>query len=135
MFRRNGTPTITGGYELAKILVVEDDPSLRVVVRMVLEQAGHEMTEASHGRAALDQLERGIPDLMLVDEKMPILNGPELIEQLRENPVYASIPIVLLTGFSDTHPKVDAIVTKPFDKTHLLNVVERLLRAPGGALA
>lgn len=124
-----------GGFELAKILVVEDDPSLRVVIRMVLEQAGHEMSEAPHGRAALDQLNGDLPDLILVDSKMPILNGAELIEQLRANPAYASIPIVLLTGFSETNPHVDAIVAKPFDKTHLVNVVGRLLRAPGEARA
>ncbi|HVH64010.1 MAG TPA: response regulator [Candidatus Dormibacteraeota bacterium] len=113
--------------EIAKILVVEDDPSLRVVLRLVLEQAGHEMTEAPHGRAALDQLDRDVPDLMLVDSRMPILDGAGLIERVRANPAYESIPIVLLTGFSDAHPGADALVKKPFEKADLLKVVANLL--------
>lgn len=97
----------------------------------MLEQAGHVMTEAPNGRAAIEMLDGDVPDLMLVDSKMPVLNGGELIDFLRANQTYASIPIVLLTGFSDTHPKADAVVNKPFDRLQLLDVVGRLLdRAP-----
>lgn len=112
---------------MAKILVVEDDPSLRVVIRLVLEQAGHEMTEAPHGRAALDRLDGYVPDLMLVDSRMPILDGAGLIERVRADPAFASIPIVLLTGFSDVHAGADAVVAKPFEREQLLSVIERLL--------
>lgn len=114
--------------ELAKILVVEDDASLRVVIRLVLEQAGYDMTEAPNGQVALDMLNGDPPDLILVDSKMPILGGAQVIEHVRAEPAYASIPIVLLTGFSDTHAGADAVVAKPFERTQLLDVIERLVR-------
>lgn len=94
---------------------------------MVLEQAGHAMTEAPHGDAALNQLNDELPDLMLVDSKMPILDGAGLIARMRANPAHRSVPIILMTGFSDRHPLADAVVPKPFDKQQLLDEIDRLV--------
>ena len=115
---------------VAKILVVEDDSSLRTVIRLVLEQADYQVAEAPNGRAALDQLADESPDLILVDSKMPLLTGVELIERLRAQPQYAQTPVVLLTGLPGSVPAdaaANAIVAKPFEKEDLLNVIQGLL--------
>lgn len=119
---------------MARILVVEDDPSLRTVIRLVLEQAGHEIVEASNGRIALEQIEQGTPQLVVVDSRMPVLGGAELIERIRSEPECARLPVVLLTGLPGSVPEglgADAIVAKPFEKKGLLDVIDRLL-APAG---
>ncbi len=116
-----------------KLLVVEDDPSLRTVIRLVLEQAGYEVTEASNGRAALDLLDKGSPDLILVDAKMPVLGGAEFIGEIRREPAHAEIPVVLLTGLPGSVPgdlRPDAVIAKPFDKNDLLKVIGGLLQLP-----
>lgn len=114
-----------------KILVVEDDPSLRTVIRLVLEQADYEVDEASNGRVALDLLERELPDLILLDAKMPVLGGAELIGEIRGDPARAAIPVVFLTGLPGSVPedvRPDAVVAKPFDKDDLLEVIAGLLQ-------
>lgn len=114
-----------------KILVVEDDASLRTVIRLVLEQADYEVEEAANGRVALERLADGVPDLVLVDAKMPQVTGVELIQKMRSEPAHAAIPVVMLTGLPQSVPedvRPDAIVAKPFEKDQLLDVIGGLLR-------
>jgi len=107
---------------LSTILVVDDDAPTRVVLRTILERAGHRIVEAAHGAAALDIINPNlIPDLVLTDLAMPILSGKELIERLRSAPITASIPIVVVSGSADSARAlkasglVEAVVDKPFD--------------------
>lgn len=116
-----------------KILVVEDDASLRTVIRLVLEQADYEVDEASNGRAALELLDHKLPDLILLDARMPFLGGAELIGEIRREPARAAIPVVLLTGLPGSVPedaRPDAVIAKPFDKNDLLKVIGGLLQLP-----
>jgi CheY-like chemotaxis protein len=114
---------------------VEDDQSLRVVIRMVLEQARYEVLEARHGAAALELMESELPDLVVADLRMPLMNGVELIGRLRSNPKTASIPIVLLSGLLPD-PEVtglaSAVVAKPFEPADLLAAISESLNARGG---
>lgn len=116
--------------EAKRVLVVEDDLSLRVVIRMVLEQARYEVFEARHGMAALELMESEMPDVVIADLRMPLMNGVELIGRLRSNPVTASLPIVLLSGLLPD-PEVtrlaNAVVAKPFEPADLLAAVRRSL--------
>lgn len=115
-----------------RILVVEDDASLRTVIRLVLEQEGYEIAEAANGRIALEQIDEQEPDLVLVDAKMPVLTGEELIDRLRADPRHASIPAVLLTGLPSAvreQTPADAVIAKPFEKSQLLRVINDLLGA------
>lgn len=115
-----------------EILVVEDDPSLRAVIRLVLEQAGYEIAEAPNGAEALKRLAHKAPDLMLVDARMPLMSGEELIQRVRAEPAHSAIPVVLLTGFSElvqAKGQADAVIAKPFEKDQLLKVVDDLLRS------
>lgn len=100
---------------------------------MVLEQADYEVEEASNGRAALQLLDHELPDLILLDARMPLLGGAELIGEIRSQPTRAAIPVVLLTGLPASVPddvRPDAVVAKPFDKNDLLKVIGGLLQLP-----
>ncbi|HEV2967025.1 MAG TPA: response regulator [Candidatus Dormibacteraeota bacterium] len=120
---------------MKKVLIVEDDQSLRVVIRMVLEQAGYAVVEASHGAAALELMESEMPDLVLADVRMPHMSGVELIARLRSSSRTASVPIVLLSGLV-LDPEVarlaDAVVAKPFEPADLVAAISGSLDARGG---
>jgi CheY-like chemotaxis protein len=113
-----------------QILIVEDDADLRFVIRMVLERAGYEVAEAGHGFAALGAIENRLPDLVIADMTMPLMNGSELIDRIRSNRSTVSIPIVLLSGRdvdSADSQLVSAVVSKPFEPADLLASIERIL--------
>jgi CheY-like chemotaxis protein len=116
----------------ATILVAEDDASLRVVIRMVLEREGYLVVDARNGSEAITAMEgRRLPDLVLADMRMPIMGGVELIQRIRANPRTASIPVVLLSGFSKTgESEADAVIVKPFDPGRLVDVIRGLLERP-----
>lgn len=119
---------------MTRILIVEDDPNLRVVIRMVLERAGYAVAEAKNGLDALQSIEREMPELVIADMTMPLMNGIELVERIRSNPETASIPIVLLSGREVDRPAaelVNAVVTKPFEPADLLARINRALRGNG----
>jgi CheY-like chemotaxis protein len=120
--------------EAKTVLIVEDDPSLRTVIRMVLEQAHYEVLEARHGLAALELMESDMPDLVVADLRMPLMNGVELIGRMRSSPNTASVPIVLLSGLlpdPEVTKLADAVVAKPFEPANLLAAIKGSL-APGG---
>jgi two-component system, chemotaxis family, chemotaxis protein CheY len=118
----------------ATVLVVEDDHSLRVVIRMVLEQAGYDVLEARHGGAALELMDGGRPDLVVADLRMPVMDGAELMGRLRSKPATASIPIVLLTGLvpdPTVSSLADAVVIKPFEPADLVAAIRGSLAVTG----
>jgi len=122
--------------EVKRVLIVEDDQSLRVVIRMVLEQARYEVIEARHGAAALELMESEMPDLVLADLRMPLMGGVELIGRLRSSPRTASVPIVLLSGLlpdPEVTKLANAVVAKPFEPADLLAAISGSLVAGGGA--
>jgi CheY-like chemotaxis protein len=102
---------------------------------MVLEQARYEVLEARHGIAALELMESDMPDLVVADLRMPLMNGVELIGRMRSSQKTASVPIVLLSGLLPD-PEVtrlaDAVVAKPFEPADLLAAIKRSLDAKGG---
>jgi CheY-like chemotaxis protein len=115
---------------VSAILVVDDDPSVRFVVRLVLERDGHDIREAAHGEAALNLMRPdSLPDLVTTDLMMPVLGGVELIQRLRSEPRTAWIPIVVISGSPEAARAlqrsglVEAIVNKPFDATVLAQCI------------
>ena len=118
------------------MLVVEDDQNLRVVIRMVLEHAGYEVSEARNGIAAIEMLATWMPDLIIADMRMPLMDGAELMARLRSNPTTATIPIVLLSGLP-ADPSVsrlaDAVVNKPFEPADLVAAIRHSLAGEVGA--
>jgi len=114
---------------MTTVLVVEDDPTLRRVIEMVLEARGYEVAQARHGAAALERMAVSIPDVVIADLKMPVMGGRDLVERMRLDPQLHDIPVVLLTGnleAAHSVPGSDAILVKPFDPQVLASTIERL---------
>lgn len=122
------------GVSVSRILVVEDDPSLRTVIRMVLERADFQVEEAPHGHAALEQIAASGPDLVLVDLNMPRMGGLELMERMRSNQKTASVPVVLLSGRHDAAASAkaaDGLVAKPFEPDDLVRTIRGVIESRG----
>ncbi|MBA3736448.1 MAG: hybrid sensor histidine kinase/response regulator [Actinobacteria bacterium] len=113
-----------------KILVVDDESSMRFLLRMVFESEGFEVVEAHHGAAALERVkEDPPPDLVVTDLMMPVMGGRELVERLRANPETARIPILVVSAnASAVVPGADAALRKPFDRDALLDTARSLAR-------
>lgn len=119
-----------------RILVVDDDPDIRGLVRELLERRGFAVVEAADGKGALQEFYAGRPDLVVLDVSMPGLDGWTTLERIRE---LSDVPVMMLTARSEELEKTrglragaDDYVTKPFGRQELLARVEALLRRAGG---
>ncbi len=123
---------------MAKLLVVEDEPSLVDALTYSLAGEGHEVESVTDGSDALDAVQRLRPDLILLDLMLPGLSGTEVCRQVRAT---SAVPIIILTAKDDEVDRViglelgaDDYVTKPFSMRELTARVRAVLRR-GGALA
>ncbi len=123
----------------SRILVVDDDPDVRDLVRELLERAGHSVRTAAEGREALRLLYDVRPQLIVLDVSMPELDGWATLERVRD---ITDVPVLMLTARDAELEKVrglkagaDDYVTKPFGRQELLARVEALLRRSGGSSA
>ena len=121
---------------MATILTVDDSPSVRQMVKLVLGSSGHAVTEASDGADGLAKASAQKFDLILTDLNMPVMNGIDMIRGLRKLPAMNGVPIVFITTESDDGAKQEAKsagatgwITKPFKPEQLHAVVARLVRA------
>jgi two-component system alkaline phosphatase synthesis response regulator PhoP len=113
------------------VLVVDDEPDVRLIARVVLTAAGFDVQEVSSGEAALEALEGGNPpDVVLLDVRMPGLDGWEVLRRLRSDPSSAELPVVVFTADLGARSEArtelddgDLFVTKPFQPDDLLDVV------------
>lgn len=115
-----------------RILVVDDDESLRRVMQMQLEEAGYEVITACQGQDALALMEDVTPALVITDLKMPGISGLELLRELRE--AYAETTVIIITAFGTVSTAVEAMkagaydyITKPVDYEQLMLVVNRAM--------
>lgn len=113
------------------VLVVDDEPDVRLIARMVLHAADFEVSEVSSGEAALAELEAaGPPDVLLLDVRMPGIDGWELLRRLRSSPAWAQVPVVVCTAdlgarseAPDHLAPADVLLTKPFQADDLLDAI------------
>jgi CheY-like chemotaxis protein len=112
---------------LSRVLIVDDEPDLRFLLRRILESAGHEVSEAGNGADALSAVRRSRPDVVVTDMMMPIMDGVELIQRLRGDPTMRDIPIVAVSGHGHLAVHADTVVAKPFHPHVLLAAVNALL--------
>lgn len=117
---------------MAKILVVDDDAHIRDVVRFALERAGHDVSEASDGRGALQRFEAAAPDLIVLDILMPEVDGLEVCREIRRT---SEVPILFLSSRDEELDRVlglemgaDDYVTKPFSPRELVARTKGILR-------
>jgi CheY-like chemotaxis protein len=120
-------------FLVARILVVDDEPAQRFALRRIFERAGHEVTDAGDGAAALRAVSESPPDLVVTDMMMPVMGGEELIRRLRFEPATAGIPILAASGDPHLAVGADAVIAKPYKREHLTKVAEGLLREGRGA--
>ena len=120
----------------AHVLVVDDDPDIRELVRELLERAGYRVTAAQDGRDGLRTLYETKPDIVLLDVNMPELDGWETLARIRD---LSDVPVIMLTARTAELEKVrglkagaDDYVTKPFGRQELLARLEVLLRRRSG---
>ena len=115
---------------MARILVVDDESSIRFLLRLAFELEGHQVEEAPNGLVAIHAVENGrAPDLIATDFMMPSMNGGELIARVRANPATADVPVILVSASPGSEGKTgaDAFFRKPFDPTELAACAARLL--------
>jgi CheY-like chemotaxis protein len=115
---------------LKTVLVVDDDPDMRFMLRLLLERGGYQVNEAADGLAAVHSIKAMMPDLVLTDLRMPVMDGAELIVRLRSEEATARMPIILITAYAvlpDTAALADETMPKPFAPERVVETVTRLL--------
>jgi len=123
------------------ILIVDDEPAIRDMVKLALDLAGYETSEAGDIREAQQSIANRLPDLVLLDWMLPGGNGIDLARRLKKEELTQELPIIMLTAKADEDNKVrglevgaDDYITKPFSPRELVARVKAVLRrsAPGG---
>jgi CheY-like chemotaxis protein len=112
------------------VLVVEDEFVIAEMLTEVLEEDGYHVITASNGLVALGHLREHAVDLVLSDVMMPLLEGRELVQRMRAEPAWSSIPVILVTAAPNlvlSEGDHTALVRKPFDPDVVLELVERLI--------
>jgi len=114
------------------VLVVDDDRDLLSLVALVLEDEGYKVLTATDGRDALQMVQRSMPDLILLDMKMPVMNGWEFAERFHAE-YNSNTPIVVLTAAEDAKKRAEEVgavgwIGKPFDLDGLVRVVRQNIR-------
>ena len=120
----------------AHVLMIEDEEDIALIVRYLLERNGFTVEHLADGRAGLERIQTGsVPDLVLMDFMLPFRDGLELVERLRAQPQWTSVPVLMLTAKAREADIVRALeigaddyVTKPFQPEELMARIRRLLR-------
>jgi len=117
-----------------KILIVDDEPSIIVPVQFLMEQNGYDVMVAFSGEEAMEIIAEKKVDLILLDIMLPVIDGFEVCQRVRENPQWNKIKIILLTALgSNANVEkglalgADAYITKPFSNIEIVDKVRELL--------
>jgi two-component system, OmpR family, alkaline phosphatase synthesis response regulator PhoP len=117
-----------------KILVVDDEKDILRIVAFSLQKWGYEAITASNGQDGLNKITAEKPDLILLDASMPVMGGFEMLEQIRTNPDWKDIPVIMLTSHSDQKSincaaafGIVEYITKPFDPMELREKIDKAL--------
>ncbi len=120
---------------MGNILIVDDSSLIRSVAASATEEAGHIPIVASNGQEGLEAMQRHSIDMIFSDVNMPVMGGIEMVTQIKDNPNYKFIPVIMLTTESDPALKeqgkalgVKAWMLKPFNKQKFFMAVKKLLR-------
>ena len=125
-----------------RVLLVEDDPALVVMLRYNLEKLGYQVDEASDGQEALLRITESAPDIVLLDWMLPSLSGLEVCRQIRRRPQTRDMPVIMLTARMEEQDSIrglntgaDDYITKPFSMEALSARMRALLRRAQPAAA
>jgi putative two-component system response regulator len=117
------------------ILIVDDEPNIREVLGSLLSEEGYRMDFAENGHAGYEKARELIPDLILMDITMPVMDGFDACRKIRTEPPLAQVPIIMITAVSDDESRIrsmqsgaDDILSKPFDFDELLAKVKNITK-------
>src|SRR3972149_2398654 len=123
------------GGSLAKLLIIEDDVTMRELLRVHLKSAGHAVRVAADAADGIRYILAETPDLILSDIAMPYLDGMELLRALRSDPATLRVPVIFLTGRDDDDTLVkarplgvDGFLAKPIQVEDLLSAIDKALK-------
>lgn len=118
-----------------KILIVEDDPSFSRAITHIIQKEGYDVISASNGMAGLRMAKSDNPDLLILDVMLPGLDGFEICSRLRQDPLTAKLPIIMLSAKGQDVDKTMGLkvgaseyLTKPIDRALLLEKITALLK-------
>ncbi len=119
---------------MALILIAEDEAYQADILQFRLSRAGHSVVHVDNGSEVMARFRETKPDLLLLDVRMPGMNGIEVLKQLKSDPDASNVPVILLTAsaqYSDVAVGISAgasdYVTKPYDFRNLLSIINKLL--------
>ncbi|HEX7709151.1 MAG TPA: response regulator [Thermoanaerobaculia bacterium] len=120
--------------ERPRILIVDDDQPILLLMRNLLSEFGFEPVEAGTGPDALASARERIPDLVLLDRNMPGMSGDEVLDELREIPAMSQVPIIIISGEPIPPAEVSrlglaAAILKPFDVIALIEMIRSSIAA------
>lgn len=122
---------------MAHVLLVDDEPMLRTVLRQYLEFAGYSVEEAYDGQDALERLRRSRPDIVISDVLMPMRDGMSLCREMRADPALADVPFLFITArstqtelYQEMERIGDGCVVKPFEPDDLLATIAHVVAKP-----
>jgi CheY-like chemotaxis protein len=113
---------------MALILTVDDEPDVLFLLRVIFERAGHSVMEAQNGGVALEAIQQQKPDVIITDLMMPVMDGREFVENLKQDPKTSSIPIIMLTANPNGAVGADVVMRKPFSNSEIVEQVESLVQ-------
>ncbi|MCK4311831.1 MAG: sigma-54-dependent Fis family transcriptional regulator [Candidatus Cloacimonetes bacterium] len=118
---------------MEKILIVDDEDNIRFILSELLEKAGYQTIQAENGNQALVEFENFYPELVLLDYKLPDMNGNQILDKMKE--INSSVIVIMLTAFGDIKKAVESMklgafdyLTKPFNNEEILLVVQKALK-------
>jgi len=118
-----------------KILIIDDEPDIRDVLKITLESEGFDVFEAKDGVEGLEKVHRSSPDLVILDYKMPKMDGHEVCQILKKDILLRHMPIIMLTGKGETQDKIKGInagaddyLVKPFEPQELVARIKMIVR-------
>jgi DNA-binding response OmpR family regulator len=120
----------------AEILIVEDHPTMREAMRLILENAGFDTREASDGHTALSMARERPPDIMFLDLNIPGTSGTDVLAELKGDEATRDVRVIIITATGEEGREfmlslgADDYFSKPFPPTELLRTVERVLEGP-----
>ena len=126
---------LKGKTDRARILVVDDEPDLVETIKCRLEYCKCKVITAANGEEGLEKAANEKPDLILLDTNMPVMNGHEMLDRLRNHPDLKEIPVIMVTALCEAQDIATAssygitdYVTKPFDYTELMEKIANALK-------
>jgi CheY-like chemotaxis protein len=117
--------------DMRQVLLVEDDKDLRRVCADSLKELGYDVLEATNGLEAIEQLEHERPAAMILDMRLPVMDGYDVLRQVRQSKTHAALPVIAVsgspTGKWSLRVGANAFLAKPFDLHELTSTMRRVM--------